>query len=292
MSAQDVIKNFMAVLDNTTNQGVPALDEAVAAVSNFQTWTQMVKTMAADCAAYGTNGAGFLADMCGIVLGNDDTGAITGSDAGGGTTKTAESIVPESGSWTYPSSGTFTINGLTVNVENFDNLSASEQWIVGAMYTWWIRESLSLINSSYGYSFNEAGTTVKTLNVQFYNAADGKMAASRYSSGQKSTELYLRINMNFFDGIDTTNPNGVAPATSGALNYLDRTIAHELVHAVMSANVDWYANLPTYFKEGSAELVHGIDDKRYATIQNLSTNSTALQNSALSGSGTESYAAG
>ena len=292
MSAQDVMRNFMSVLDNTSNQGVPALDEAVAAVSKFQSWTQLVKTMAADCAAYGTNGKGFLSDMCGIVLDNEDTGAISGSDAGGSVTKTAESIVPETGSWTYPSSGTFTINGLTVNIDNFENLDTAEQWITGALYTWWIRESLSLINSSYGFSFNEAGTSVKTLTVQFYNAADGKMASSLYSNGQKSTELYLRINMNYFGSIDTTNPNGVTPATSGALNSLDRTIAHELVHAVMSANVDWYANLPTYFKEGSAELVHGIDDKRYATIQALSTNSASLESAALSGSGVESYAAG
>ena len=290
MSAQSVIKNFMAVLDSTTNQGTAALDEAVAKVSNFSSWAELVNTMAADCTAYGSDGDGFLKDCCDIILDNADTGAITGSDAGGSSTKSAESIVPENGDWSYPPSTSFTIQGLTVNVPEQSTLSTSAQWIVGALYSWWIDESLSLIKSSYGFNFNEAGTTVKKLTISFYNSSDGKMAASFYSNGQKSSELQLRINLNYFGNIDTTDPNGVGSAS--ALNYLDRTIAHELVHAVMSANVDWYANLPTFFKEGSAELVHGIDDKRYATIKNLSTSPSTLKSSATSGSGVNSYAAG
>lgn len=290
MSAQSVIKNFMSVLDSTSNQGTAALDEAVAAVSNFKSWSELVNTMAADCTAYGSDGDGFLKDCCDIVLDNTDTGAITGLDAGGGSTKTAESIVPENGSWSYPTSTSFKIQGLTVNVPEQSTLSESAQWIVGALYTWWIDESLSLIKSSYGLSFNESGTTVKEITISFYNSSDGKMAASFYSSGQKSSELQLRINLNYFGNIDTTDPNGIG--SSAALNYLDRTVAHELVHAVMSANVDWYANLPTFFKEGSAELVHGIDDKRYSTIKNLSTSPSTLKSSATSGSGINSYAAG
>ena len=168
-------------------------------------------------------------------------------------------------------------------------MDASEKWIVGALYTWWIKASLALINSSFGMNFNEAGTTVKTLNVHFYNSADGKMAFSNYSTGQKSSELHLSINMHYYEDIDTTNPNGVG--SSAALNTLDRTIAHELVHAVMSANVDYYNSLPVSFKEGSAELVHGIDDKRYNQIVALSNDASALK-SAMSDTGINSYAAG
>lgn len=289
MSAQSVIRDFMSSLDNTTKSGTAALDEAVASVSKFKSWSNLIDTMTNDCAAYVGNSNGFLQEMCGIILNNSDTGAITGSDAGNGTTKTAESVVPESGDWTYPESSSFNVNGLTVNINNFDNLGASEKWIVGALYTWWIKESLSLINSSFGMNFNEAGTTVKTLNVYFYNSADGKMAFSNYSTGQKSSELRLSINMNYYGNIDTTNPNGVG--SSAALTTLDRTIAHELVHAVMSANVDYYNSLPVSFKEGSAELVHGIDDKRYNQIVTLSNDSSALK-SAMSESGLNSYAAG
>ena len=126
MSAQSVIRNFISSLDNTTKSGTAALDEAVASVSNFKSWTNLIDTMANDCAAYAGNGNGFLQEMCGIILNNSDTGAITGSDAGNGTAKTAESVVPESGDWTYPESSSFTVDGLTVNINNFDNLGESE----------------------------------------------------------------------------------------------------------------------------------------------------------------------
>ena len=289
MSAQSVIRNFMSYLDSTALSGTAALDGAVSSVSNFKSWSELINTMSNDCAAYAGDGNGFLQEMCGIILNNSDTGAITGADAGSGSAKTAESVVPESGEWTYPAASSFTVNGLTVNINDFDNLDASEQWIVGALYTWWVKEGLSLINSSFGMNFNEAGATVKTLNVYFYNSADGKMAFSNYSTGQKSSELRLNINMHYYENIDTTNPNGVG--SSAALTTLDRTIAHELTHAVMSANVDYYNNLPVSFKEGSAELVHGIDDKRYNQIVALSGDAATLKN-AMAESGLNAYAAG
>ena len=43
---------------------------------------------------------------------------------------------------------------------------------------------------------------------------------------------------------------------------LDRTLSHELTHALMAANIRHFNYLPKFIKEGAAELVHGIDDKR------------------------------
>ena len=288
-SAQNVIKNFMYVLDGTESSSTAALDEAVKSVSNFSSWSELINTMVKDCAAYNGDYDAFLKNQCNIILDNEDTGAIVGSDAGGGSTKTAESVVPESGSITYPSSNTFTIQGLNVTVPELSTLTDSQKFIVGALYTWWINSALTLINDSFGMNFNESGTTINSIDVTFYNNHDGRMAVCSYSTTQKCTELYLKINMYYYDEIDTSNENGVG--SSAALTYLDRTIAHEMTHAVMAANVDWYNNLPTVFKEGSAELVHGIDDKRYTNIKNLASNSSSLK-SAFSGSGTNTYAAG
>ena len=288
-TAQGVIKDFMKSLDNTTLSGTAALDAAVKSVSNFSSWSELTQTMVKDCAAYNGDYAGFLKDMCNIVLDNEDTGAISGSDAGTGSTKSAESIVPESGSITYPASNVFEIQGLKVTVPELNTLSDSEKFIVGALYTWWINESLTLINNSFGINFKESGTTVKELDITFYNASDGKMAITSYGTDQKCDELHIKLNMNYYDNIDTSNPNGVG--NSNALTYLDRTIAHELVHAVMAANIDWFNNFSTLFKEGSAELVHGIDDKRRDKIQELASSSSSLK-SAFNGSGTSAYAAG
>lgn len=288
-SALNTIKNFMEVLNNTDKVGIYALNDAVKAVSKFSSWSELTKTMVADCQAYNGNGTTFLKNMCGINLSNTDTGAITGSDAGGGSTKTAQSIVPESGSWKYPSKTSFKIQGLTVTVPKKSILNSSKKYIVGALYTWWIKNSLTLIKNSFGLSFTDSDASVKKIDVNFYDASDGKVAYVTYDNYKKTKTLHLKINMNYFKDIDQTNPNGVG--SSKTLTYLDRTIAHELTHAVMAANIDYFSRLPVVFKEGSAELVHGIDDKRTDLIKSLANNSASLR-SALNSNGASAYAAG
>ena len=286
---QEVILDFMSSLDSTTYRSTAALDQAVKAVSNYSSWSEAISTMVKDCRAYNGDYERFLSEMCDIVLDNDDTGAITGSDAGTTDTKTAESVVPESGEWTYPSDTTFTIQGLTVTVPEQSSLTSAAQYIVGALYTWWIDEALTLSKESFGLSFEEDGTSVNEITVEFYDKADGKLAATDYSTGQKCDELTLKINLHYYATIDQEDPNGSIDMEG--IVYLDRTIAHEMVHAVMAANVDYFSNLPTSFKEGIAELVHGIDDKRYTQLKNLASSASSL-NAAFTGSGASTYAAG
>ena len=96
--------------------------------------------------------------------------------------------------------------------------------------------------------------------------------------------------MSHYSDLDTSDKNGSA---SGSNVYLDRTIAHELTHAVMAANIDYFFQLPTLFTEGVAELTHGIDDRRRDDIDSLGGSSNRLKN-ALSGSSSNSniYSAG
>ena len=291
-SQQNIIKNFVSSLDNTTLSGTAALDEAVSSVSNYSSWQNLVDTMVSDAAVYEGHSTDFLKDMCDIVLDNEDTGAITGSDAGG-ITKTAESIVVENGSWTYPSETSTTYSsGLTVNWPDSSSLSDTEKWVVGALYTWWIPSALTLVNTSYGINFSEDNTTVNTLTVTLINNSFSAALASTSSSntGQKTEDLTLKINMSHFSDLDTSDKNGSA---SGSNIYLDRTIAHEMTHAVMAANIDYFFQLPTVFTEGVAELTHGIDDRRRDEIDRLGGSSSSLK-TALSGSGssTSIYSAG
>ncbi len=288
-TAQEVIQELVGSLDTTTYRSTAAIDQAVQKVSNYSSWSEVISTMVKDCRAYSGDYEKFLADMCDIVLDNDDTGAITGSDAGTNETKTAESVVPENGSWSYPSDTSFTIQGLTVIVPEQSTLSSSAQYIVGALYTWWIDEALTLSKESFGLTFEEDDTSVNEITLQFYNKADGKLAAVDYSSGQKCDDLTLKINLHYYTTIDQDDPNG--SIDMDGIVYLDRTIAHEMVHAVMAANIDYFSNLPLSFKEGIAELVHGIDDKRYTQIKNLASSASSL-NSAFNGSGASAYAAG
>lgn len=288
------IKSFFVELDGTSKSGSAALDQAVQYMSNYTSWQSVIDTMVKDCAAYDGHYNAFLKDQCGIIIDNDDTGAITGSDAGGSQIKTAESIVPESGDWTYPDSDTVVINGLTVKFPKKSSLTEAQQWIVGALNTWWIPNGLALVNSSYAMNFNESGTTVNSIEVKFENSSNSSLLAYvSYDRKQKTSKLYLTINMRKYRDIDQSDPNGYS---SNAPVYLDRTIAHELTHAVMAANVDYFYQLPAIFTEGVAEMVHGIDDRRRDLLIELASSSSklksALATTATSGISTTNYAAG
>ena len=288
------IKRLFYELDNTNERGTNALDDAVKSMSNFESWQSVIDTMVKDCAAYDGHYVDFLKDQCSIVLDNDDIGAITGSDAGGSIVKTADSIVTESGDWVYPDEDSVIINGLTVNFPKKSTLSDAQQWIVGALNTWWISGALTLINSSYGMNFAESGTSVKSIDVKFENSSNSSLLAYvSYDRKQKTSKLYLTINMRKYREIDQSDPNGYS---SSAPVYLDRTIAHEMTHAVMAANINYFYELPAIFTEGVAEMTHGIDDQRRALLINLASSSSklssALSTKSTSGISTTNYAAG
>ncbi len=122
---------------------------------------------------------------------------------------------------------------------------------------------------------------------------NGKLAYVTSSiSGGVTTGLSMTINMDYYSSLDTKDWNGNA---GGGAGYLDRTIAHEMTHALMSANIKNFSSLPKYIKEGAAEVVHGIDDFRRSTIASLASDPDALKNVLLNSSapaGDEAYAAG
>ena len=267
-SPQQVIKAFMHSLDETTLTENAALDEAISyctggVIADKNTLVENFMRDLNNSSSY----ANFLLNYCDINLDNADTGAITGLDASGEYEKTAESIVPEPipvEDWVVPKPGSsVTIRGLTVQFPNFGSngysLNNNEKHILAGLNSVWIEQSLILIKQSYGLDFNEQNATVKTISIKFEDNSDISIAAyvSVTSSYGKAISLTLVINtQNLWNG-------GVKSP------YLDRTIAHELTHAVMAANIDNFSSLPRYIKEGFAELTHGIDDKRYYRIIEL-----------------------
>ena len=304
-TAQNVIKTFMTTLDTTSSTGLAALNEAVAACSTFSSASDWISSFTAACKSAlsaGETSAEILSSLCGINLTNTDTGAITGSDAGTSTTKTAESIIAENGTASSPSGTTSTINSLLVTwpTTSYNNgtLTSTEKYIIANLNTWWIPESLSLLTESYGMSFGESGTSVNAINVQFvYEGTSGTLAYTGWyadSSTDKTVSLTLSINMSYYNNINTSDNNGIS---STAPNYyLDRVIAHELTHALMAANLNYstMSKLPLFITEGLAELVGGVDDERSSDISYLISHTSALSSALSLTSDGEyySYAAG
>ena len=280
---QWIIKRFMGALDYTGAIGEAAVDLAVKTCSNYNSTQEVINSLVVDCRNYNAadpvNGwKSFLYDKCGIILDNEDTGAITGYDAGGSTIKTAESIVPESGSLIYFTGNSFTTNGATFTLEkDFWQLNDDERFMWQCLYTWWAREALNLIDESYGYSFYDLDATVRDITVKFVNDSSSDAVAQSISySHDDSTAYYLSLNINeyYFNNFDKTNFNG---KSTGTTLYLDRTIAHEFTHLLMSAKILYEDDLPIFIGEGMAELTRGVDDIRYSLINSLAKNADSLR---------------
>ena len=212
VTQQSVIKKFMMSLDDSATiveDAEGALDTAVSYASNgvFASWDDLVQKFVGDIEYYGatsyTASEEFLKRYCGIDLGNADTGAIIGFDAGGAEVKDKDNIVPESGTIDpIGEATTSTINGLTLYWERPDEEMqtrmkdqkykigedengnavtetvttwwyngggdvAKQTAIADSLNTWWASEGLKLIEESYGLGF--AGATVKDIDVRFYN---------------------------------------------------------------------------------------------------------------------------
>ncbi|MCR5438398.1 MAG: hypothetical protein K6F01_02995 [Selenomonas sp.] len=280
----------MSYLDDANTTAADALDGAIKYVSGgkFENEKALIDSFINDITNSGL-------DACGIDLDNDDTGAITGKDARNEVVKTAESIVPEK-DYPYggdPTGGTSRIRGLTINWP--DSVSSDvERAILGALDNPWLQNCMDLIDESYALNFWENGNYVRTMDVKLaYEGTSGTLAyVTSSSAGGETVGLSMTINMSYYSSIDLNDWNGEA---SGGAGYLDRTIAHEMVHALMSANIKNFSSLPKYIKEGAAEVVHGIDDFRKSTIQTLvaspSTLRSVLEDSS-SASGDQAYAAG
>ncbi|MBR1580544.1 MAG: hypothetical protein IJ668_08620, partial [Selenomonadaceae bacterium] len=272
-----VIKRFMASLDQTELSGRAALDEAVRASSDFTSYAQLVEQFRADIESCDGNWDKFLQQYCGIKLYNKDTGAITGSDAGGSTVKTNATIV-DLGEYSeddpYPEGSEFTVDGLTIyGIPDRDELTDDQQVIVKNLYNHWLKGGLDLIKQSYGLSYNEEGTTNHRLCLRFMDEEDGGMLAAVVANptGDDFKECggaQLVINMAYFEDAD---------AEDLTAEKIHRTIAHELVHGVMASNFNYVNDLPNWFIEGAAELVHGIDDDRISEFPIMFTDESIAE---------------
>ena len=296
MTQQEVIKAFMQSLDNTTLKGAAAVNEAIRASSDFKNFNALKKQFMNDLRS-AKNWQTFLVEKCGIILGNVDTGAISGADAGG-TEKTSTTIIPSKGKAKYPSGTSFTVEGLTIyGIPPKSSLTADQQYVVKGLYSWWIPDALKLIKESYGFSFDEADTTSSRLKLEFIDDANnGFLAAVGFDSedGKTFESHTLVVNMAAFKDMDPNDHHGKTLYQGE----LDRVLVHELVHGTMASNIPYFGYLPGFLLEGgSAELIHGVDDKRALNIIHYAQNPDILDKVLVNKSATtdipsEAYAGG
>ena len=156
-----------------------------------------------------------------------------------------------------------TFNGKALFDDSNRASKTVEQQIIKALNSEWIQNSLEMIKEAYGVDFMEDGTTIANMKVILDSPGtnDGTLAFVRTSS-----PLELHVNMYYYEQMDMEDVNGKSSNTS---TYLDRTIAHEMTHAVMAANIENFGSLPLYIIEGMAELTHGADERLLAELGNM-----------------------
>ncbi len=287
-----IIKKFVKTLVETKKTGEEAVNEALAAVGVHGEYN--------DYGEYGSyyrfrqefedaqsnySNQDFLEQVCGVRINNKDTGAITGSDAGGKTTKTAESIIPESSKATKLTNAqynSFTKNGLKVNVtysnnyrydgssfnNNMDKYLEKQRLVVRALYNWWIPESLDLINESLGINLTDGRSSINEINLVFvvddYNWHYDEVEVSfDYDLGLASSAT-LSINAGYIFNITENDLNGEIPTSKGiyssGTSYLDRLILQAMTEIVLKANIPYFYELPDDISGGLCGIVGGYDD--------------------------------
>lgn len=212
----------------------------------------------------------FLLTQCGIDLSNADVGGLLGYDASGNDVIDSEDVMDETGitlQQTVPK--TATIEGFTITFPDMNTLASGGKFINKALYSWWYPLAFKIIKEGYGLSIVDT-SYVKQMDTDLYqeSSQNGAIVLAYVVTYFNTVtgipyKLSCRINIHndAYGNIDTTNPNGYS-ANLGT-SYLDRTLLHELTHALMSTNIRGFsAWLPKYFLEGSAELINGCDDTK------------------------------
>ena len=285
---KEVIQAFMESLDKTTKSGEDALDAAIKRACSyfkgFQTENKntlsIKESFMTDLRSSKTT-EDFLRIYCGIDFSNEDSGAITGFDAGNKQIKNDADSVPENGSLiTTFKENSFSVNGLNVELADskpFDNLTDSEKFIWQGLYTWWIENSLNLIAESYGENFSfdpkKAKPSTNKIYVEFINDAKIKdKVATSYSYNETTgatTELKLTINMHYCNDLK----DDLAKANSE----FDREIAKKLTLATMMANISNYKSLPGFVVGGLEGLTVGITNSNEDSIKSLTADVSGFE---------------
>ena len=260
-SGHDAIKNMVKAWGETLlpNNSTIKLDESVRLSSHFNSVQEVIDQMIADRNSC-EDGDTFLRKYCGIVMDNNDSGGVTGWDAGGLSMISSDDIIGETLSTLqhlpdYKNSSVTTSQGVTVNISSTggSSLTADAKKVLDGTYSWWAEESLKLIEESFGVKFEE-GTEI-TFSLDKSKSHWGVTSGRDVKISMDSTRFY---------GDDDYNGNGV-----------DMTIAHEFTHVAQNL---FMGRFPQFLHEGFADLSMGEDNrsnKRY-TLSTVADNADSL----------------
>ena len=126
--------------------------------------------------------------------------------------------------------------------------------VLDGLKSGWLGAAEDLIQQYYG--IQGRGATI-TVNLTDSDGPSNVLASVSGNGGAMS----LNLDMADFGG--AASPDG-----GGAPMYSDRIVAHEMTHAVMLSATSFNFNGASWFTEGTAEMIHGADERLRGDIAN------------------------
>jgi flagellin len=170
-------------------------------------------------------------------------------------------------------------NGQTLFAQDTSSIGGDDKVrkVIDGLKTGWLGSAEAMIKKYYGIEGD--GATIK-LDLSKSDGQWNKLASVGgmvESNGKIGPDLTMELDMADF-GTGSTADGG------DAFLYNDRTVAHEMVHAVMDRSMNMNS-LPQWFQEGTAELIQGGDER----LANVIAGSSAAAVVGATAGGTFSY---
>jgi flagellin len=147
-------------------------------------------------------------------------------------------------------------NGQTLFSQDTSSIGgdAKVRNVIDGLKTGWLGSAEAMIKKYYGIEGDGAGLKLALNNTDGPSNVLAYVEGSVSSAnGGKWSSLSLSLDMADFGGGSTADGGG-APM------YSDRIVAHEMTHAIMARSMN-FNSLPKWFAEGTAELIHGADER-------------------------------
>lgn len=166
-------------------------------------------------------------------------------------------------------SGASEFNGQKIFDQNRNKMTgyadATKDAVLEGLEGGWLENSEDTIRSLYGIQADGAAITIQLSG--FTDGVGGVAAyvqATGFDGQGRGTNLTLQVDL--ADFMPPNLPNG-----GNAPFYADRIIQHEMVHAVMARATNWQdlTSNSLWFVEGTAEFIHGADERIKADIANV-----------------------
>lgn len=154
-------------------------------------------------------------------------------------------------------------NGQKIFDQGRESIGGDEQQrqIIAGLKSGWLTAAEARINQYFGIQADGA----LTMEIEFEDNAGSMysaMVAYTYAGGGGvANSVKMQINLAAF-----TEPEKPHGGDAGG-TYADRVIAHEMVHAIMARTMN-IGSLPGWFMEGTAELIHGADERLQGDTSN------------------------